>query len=62
MQSPPALGALDSTPDVRIVTYLTDAGTASADALDLLRGWVATTHTSTERARRRGDVLDAGGQ
>ncbi|WSY93525.1 hypothetical protein OH809_23360 [Streptomyces sp. NBC_00873] len=41
---------LDSTPDVRIVTYLTDAGTASADALDLLRSWVATTHTSTERA------------
>ncbi|WP_405721234.1 helix-turn-helix transcriptional regulator [Streptomyces sp. NBC_01537] len=34
---------LDSAPDVRIVTYLTDPGTPSADALDLLRSWVATT-------------------
>jgi hypothetical protein len=29
--------ALGSTPDVRIVTYLTDPHTPSADALDLLR-------------------------
>jgi len=35
--------ALASTPDVRIITYLTDPGTPSADALDLLRSWVATT-------------------
>jgi transcriptional regulator with XRE-family HTH domain len=35
--------ALTSAPDVRIVTYLTDPGTPSADALDLLRSWVATT-------------------
>ncbi|MFE2432025.1 helix-turn-helix domain-containing protein [Streptomyces sp. NPDC059373] len=41
---------LDSTPDVRIVTYLTDTGTPSADALDLLRSWLATAHTTTERA------------
>ena len=34
---------LASAPDVRIVTYLTDPGTPSADALDLLRSWVATT-------------------
>jgi len=33
---------LSSTPDVKIVTYLTDPGTPSADALDLLRTWVAT--------------------
>lgn len=36
---------LASTPDVRIVTYLTDPGTPSADALDLRRSWVATTST-----------------
>jgi hypothetical protein len=29
--------ALASTPDIQIVTYLTDSGTPSADALDLLR-------------------------
>jgi transcriptional regulator with XRE-family HTH domain len=34
---------LASTPDVRIVTYLTDPDTPSADALDLLRSWAATT-------------------
>lgn len=33
---------LSSAPDVRIVTYLADPGTPSADALDLLRSWVAT--------------------
>jgi transcriptional regulator with XRE-family HTH domain len=38
--------ALGSAPDVRIVTYLTDPGTPSADALDLLRSWVATTGTA----------------
>jgi len=36
---------LASTPDVRIVTYLADPGTPSADALDLLRSWIATTST-----------------
>jgi transcriptional regulator with XRE-family HTH domain len=36
---------LGSAPDVRIVTYLTDPGTPSADALGLLRSWVATTRT-----------------
>lgn len=40
---------LDSTPDVRIVTYLADPGTSSADALDLLRSWTATSHLSAER-------------
>jgi hypothetical protein len=39
--------SLDSTPDVRIVTYLADPGTPSADALDLLRSWVATTRTDS---------------
>jgi transcriptional regulator with XRE-family HTH domain len=34
---------LDSTPDIRIVTYLAEPATASADALDLLRSWLATT-------------------
>lgn len=34
---------LASAPEVRIVTYLTDAATPSADALDLLRSWTATT-------------------
>ncbi|MDT2005690.1 helix-turn-helix domain-containing protein [Rhodococcus opacus] len=40
---------LASTPDVRIVTYLADPGSSSADALDLLRSWVATSRTSDER-------------
>jgi transcriptional regulator with XRE-family HTH domain len=35
---------LASAPDVRIVTYLADPGSSSADALDLLRSWVATTN------------------
>lgn len=37
---------LGSTADIRIVTYLADPGTASADALALLRTWVATTRTA----------------
>ncbi|MFC0450580.1 helix-turn-helix transcriptional regulator [Rhodococcus jostii] len=40
---------LASTPDVRIVAYLADPGSSSADALDLLRSWVATSRTSDER-------------
>jgi transcriptional regulator with XRE-family HTH domain len=36
---------LTSAPDVRIVTYLADPGSASADALDLLRSWIATART-----------------
>ena len=40
---------LASAPDVRIVTYLTDPGTPSADALDLLRSWVATTGATAAR-------------
>jgi transcriptional regulator with XRE-family HTH domain len=36
---------LASAPDVRIVTYLADPGSSSADALDLLRSWVVTTRT-----------------
>ncbi|MGW6923209.1 helix-turn-helix transcriptional regulator [Streptomyces sp. NPDC054950] len=39
---------LGSAPEVQIVTYLADPGTPSADALDLLRSWVATTHTSID--------------
>ncbi|MDF2266332.1 helix-turn-helix transcriptional regulator [Streptomyces coacervatus] len=41
--------ALGSSPDVKLVTYLAEPGTPSADALDLLRSWVATTPTSTGR-------------
>ena len=33
---------LGSSPDIRIVTYLADPNTPSADALDLLRSWTAT--------------------
>jgi hypothetical protein len=33
---------LASAPDIRIVVYLADPATPSADALDLLRSWVAT--------------------
>ena len=36
---------LGSAPDIRIATYLTAPGSPSADALDLLRSWVATTGT-----------------
>jgi transcriptional regulator with XRE-family HTH domain len=48
---------LGSTPDVRIVAYLADPGTPSADALDLLRSWAATRSTASvprgsERLRR----------
>ncbi|TCM37889.1 helix-turn-helix transcriptional regulator [Kribbella sp. VKM Ac-2568] len=39
---------LGSAPDVRIVTYLADPDTPSADALDLLRSWSATTIASAE--------------
>jgi transcriptional regulator with XRE-family HTH domain len=58
---------LDSTPDIHIVTYLADPGTPSADALDLLRSWLATTTStsadgeqSTRRtsAGRQGTPLD----
>ncbi|MER6080391.1 helix-turn-helix transcriptional regulator [Streptomyces sp. NPDC001833] len=38
---------LGSAPDVRIVTYLANPGTSSADALDLLRSWTATNGSST---------------
>ena len=40
---------LASAPDVRIVSYLADPGSPSADALDLLRSWVATTSTHARR-------------
>jgi hypothetical protein len=56
---------LASTPDIRIVTYLADAGTPSADALDLLRSWVATTGTvsvrrdSSESSSRPNDTAAA---
>lgn len=40
--------ALGSAPDVRIVTYLADPGTPSADALALLRSWIATPGSSVE--------------
>ena len=32
---------LPSTPDIRIATYLTEPGSPSADALDMLRSWAA---------------------
>jgi hypothetical protein len=38
--------ALGSAPDLRIVTYLAAPDTPSADALDLLRSWTATTTRS----------------
>ncbi len=37
---------LASDPDVKIGTYVTDPGSASADALDLLRSWMATSDDS----------------
>ena len=37
---------LGSAPDVRIVTYLADPDSPSADALDLLRSWTATATAS----------------
>lgn len=40
--------ALGSAPGVRIVTYLADSGTPSADALALLRSWIAPTGPSLE--------------
>ncbi|WP_326761636.1 helix-turn-helix transcriptional regulator [Streptomyces phaeochromogenes] len=39
---------LGSAPDVRIVTYLADPGSTSADALAMLRSWTATTRPSVE--------------
>jgi hypothetical protein len=33
---------VQAAPNVRLVTYLADIGTSSADALDLLRSWAAT--------------------
>lgn len=33
---------IQSTPNVRLATYLAEIGTPSADALDLLRSWAAT--------------------
>jgi transcriptional regulator with XRE-family HTH domain len=55
---------LGSAPGVRIVTYLADPATPSADALDLLSSWIATpasTRTSSREApytpgSRRGPV------
>lgn len=37
---------LPSTPGVRIATYLTEPGSSSADALDLLRSWIANSESS----------------
>jgi hypothetical protein len=43
---------LASAPDLRIVTYLADPGTPSADALDLLRSWVATGELAEQEKTR----------
>ena len=43
--------AFASAPQVQLVTYLAQPGTASADALDLLRSWLATQETSAEIGR-----------
>jgi len=43
--------AIEATPGLRITTYLPEPGTASADALDMLRSWVA----SQEREGISGD-------
>jgi hypothetical protein len=43
---------LASARDVRIVTYLADPGSSSADALDLLRSWAATTGTPAQQETR----------
>lgn len=34
--------ALPSTPGLSFGTYLPEPGSSSADALDMLRGWIAT--------------------
>jgi hypothetical protein len=44
---------LGSNPDIRIATYLADPGTPSADALDLLRSWVATTVADADAGTSR---------
>jgi transcriptional regulator with XRE-family HTH domain len=51
---------LGSTPDVQIATYLADPGTPSADALNLLRSWSATTSTSAERDHAEDARTEAG--
>lgn len=39
--------AVPSTPDVSLATYLPEPGSPSADALDLLRSWIATPSTAS---------------
>ncbi|WP_433158218.1 helix-turn-helix transcriptional regulator [Kribbella sp. CA-247076] len=54
---------LGSNPDIRIVAYLADPGSPSADGLDLLRSWVATSAKSeTPERRRTGGTLHAPGR
>ncbi|MEV6334065.1 helix-turn-helix transcriptional regulator [Nocardia vinacea] len=49
---------LASAPGIRIITYLTDPATPSADALDMLRSWVATDYTPAPGAAPAHDVLE----
>lgn len=43
--------AVQSVPGLTVTTYLTEPGTPSADALDLLRSWVAGQQQEVPRAR-----------
>jgi MmyB-like transcription regulator ligand binding domain len=47
--------ALPSTPGIRLTTYLVEPGTPSADALNLLRSWIARPATDTSDARDTSD-------
>ena len=42
--------SIPSTPGIRIATYLTEPGTPSADALDMLRSWAAQPFASSDEA------------
>lgn len=46
--------ALPSSPGLSLVTYVAEPGTASADAMNLLRSWTAdSASTDIDAARRR---------
>ncbi|WP_329407183.1 helix-turn-helix transcriptional regulator [Nocardia vinacea] len=49
---------LASAPGIRIITYLTDPATPSADALDMLRSWVATEHSPSASDAPAANALD----
>jgi transcriptional regulator with XRE-family HTH domain len=47
--------ALPTTPGIGLTTYLVEAGTPSADALSLLRSWIARPATETSDTRDTSD-------